>query len=58
MDVNTRWSKIKNAIMEAGYEVIGKTKKQKRKKSFDEECDTVVKIRNEKRMKYLQRGTR
>ncbi|XP_072392205.1 uncharacterized protein [Diabrotica undecimpunctata] len=52
-DIDQRWNSIKTTITEAAEKSIGRTKKTKKKKWFDDECERTLKEANKRRIDYL-----
>jgi putative IMPACT (imprinted ancient) family translation regulator len=56
--VETMWKHVKQSIHKASENILGYYTKKKRNEWHDEECRTMLEIRNAARMKMLQRKTR
>ncbi|XP_072384640.1 uncharacterized protein [Diabrotica undecimpunctata] len=52
-DIDQRWNSIKTTITEAAEKSVGRTKKTKKKKWFDDECERTLKEANKRRIDYL-----
>ena len=57
-DVNEEWINIKNAILETAKEETGKQRKERNLDWYDEECQKVMKEKNDARKKCLNKETR
>jgi hypothetical protein len=57
-DIEETWKNIKQSIHKAAKEVFGMSQPKRRNGWFDVECQKAVNIRNEARMKMIQRETR
>ena len=56
--IEESWNNIKNIIHNSAEEILGYIQPRKRNNWFDEECREALQVRNDKRMKMLQRCTR
>ncbi|RLU25142.1 hypothetical protein DMN91_003234 [Ooceraea biroi] len=57
-NIEEKWENMKECLTEAVEETVGREEQRKREGWFDEECRQAIAIKNDKRLKCIQRQTR
>ncbi|RLU18885.1 hypothetical protein DMN91_009243 [Ooceraea biroi] len=57
-NIEEKWENMKECLTVAAEETVGREEQRKREGWFDEECRQAIAIKNDKRLKCIQRQTR